>query len=211
MRLRPPPGTSACPTCVRFTTAIASASKAAPTSPSPRMSARQFLAYGWNVRRVSDANDIAMLQQAFEAFHNTTDRPTLIIVIAISPMVRPTSTISPRRTANRLARTRFAWSAVLRLRPGQGFRRAGWRARALRGESRSPWRKAAMLPGRTCSPAIAPNIPNLPTRSIASPSVRCPQGGSRHCRFFPASASGHVHARCLRQGAERPGRADSPG
>jgi transketolase len=40
----------------------------------------RFLAYGWNVRRVSDANDIAMLQQAFEAFHNTTDRPTLIIV-----------------------------------------------------------------------------------------------------------------------------------
>jgi transketolase len=40
----------------------------------------RFLAYGWNVRRVSDANDTAMLEQAFEAFHNTTDRPTLIIV-----------------------------------------------------------------------------------------------------------------------------------
>jgi transketolase len=40
----------------------------------------RFLAYGWNVRRVSDANDTAMLEQAFEAFRNTTDRPTLIIV-----------------------------------------------------------------------------------------------------------------------------------
>src|SRR5579859_3037738 len=40
----------------------------------------RFLAYGWNVRRVSDANDTAMLEDAFQAFRNTTDRPTLIIV-----------------------------------------------------------------------------------------------------------------------------------
>ena len=40
----------------------------------------RFLAYGWNVRRVSDANDTAMLEEAFQAFRNTTDRPTLIIV-----------------------------------------------------------------------------------------------------------------------------------
>ena len=40
----------------------------------------RFLAYGWNVRRVSDANDIDMLEKAYEAFHQTHDRPTLIIV-----------------------------------------------------------------------------------------------------------------------------------
>ncbi len=40
----------------------------------------RFLGYGWNVVRVTDANDRAMLKQAIDRFHQTTDRPTLIIV-----------------------------------------------------------------------------------------------------------------------------------
>ena len=40
----------------------------------------RFLSYGWNVTRVSDANDLAMLGRAYETFLNTHDRPTLIIV-----------------------------------------------------------------------------------------------------------------------------------
>jgi transketolase len=40
----------------------------------------RFLAYGWNVTRVSDANDLAMLEGAFAAFKDTAERPTLIIV-----------------------------------------------------------------------------------------------------------------------------------
>ncbi len=42
--------------------------------------ATRFMGYGWNVTRVADANDLAMLARAFEIFQNTTDRPTLIIV-----------------------------------------------------------------------------------------------------------------------------------
>jgi transketolase len=40
----------------------------------------RFLAYGWNVIRVSDANDLDMLERAFQTFQQTHDRPTLIIV-----------------------------------------------------------------------------------------------------------------------------------
>lgn len=40
----------------------------------------RFLAYGWNVVRVSDANNLEMLEQAFQTFQQTYDRPTLIIV-----------------------------------------------------------------------------------------------------------------------------------
>lgn len=40
----------------------------------------RFLAYGWNVIRVSDANDLEMLERAFQTFQETHDRPTLIIV-----------------------------------------------------------------------------------------------------------------------------------
>ena len=42
--------------------------------------ATRFVAYGWNVTRVGDANDLEMLDRAFHTFRNTNDRPTLIIV-----------------------------------------------------------------------------------------------------------------------------------
>jgi transketolase len=42
--------------------------------------ATRFIGYGWNVTRVGDANDLAMLERAFTTFKDTTDRPTLIIV-----------------------------------------------------------------------------------------------------------------------------------
>ncbi len=42
--------------------------------------AGRFMAYGWNVLRVSDANDLDRLQLAFKQFYATKNRPTLIIV-----------------------------------------------------------------------------------------------------------------------------------
>ena len=42
--------------------------------------AARFLAYGWKVTRVGDANDLDALDRAFRLFHDTGDRPTLIIV-----------------------------------------------------------------------------------------------------------------------------------
>jgi transketolase len=42
--------------------------------------ATRFIGYGWNVTRVGDANDLEMLERAFNTFKNTSDRPTLIIV-----------------------------------------------------------------------------------------------------------------------------------
>ncbi|MGZ3303856.1 MAG: transketolase, partial [Isosphaeraceae bacterium] len=42
--------------------------------------AERFMGYGWNVTRVSDANDLELLERAFETFLETHDRPTLIIV-----------------------------------------------------------------------------------------------------------------------------------
>ena len=40
----------------------------------------RFVGYGWNVTRVSDANDIRMLAHAYDTFLRTKDRPTLIVV-----------------------------------------------------------------------------------------------------------------------------------
>jgi transketolase len=42
--------------------------------------AARFLAYGWNVQRIGDANDTERIAQAVETFKRTNDVPTLIIV-----------------------------------------------------------------------------------------------------------------------------------
>jgi transketolase len=39
-----------------------------------------FSGYGWNVTRVSDANDLGSLSKAFQVFRDETERPTLVIV-----------------------------------------------------------------------------------------------------------------------------------
>ncbi len=42
--------------------------------------AMRFVGYGWNVLRVSDANDLGQLERAFSQFRNHHDKPTMIIV-----------------------------------------------------------------------------------------------------------------------------------
>jgi transketolase len=42
--------------------------------------AARFLAYGWNVERVTDPNDLTLVERAYRRFLAATDRPTLIIV-----------------------------------------------------------------------------------------------------------------------------------
>jgi transketolase len=42
--------------------------------------AARFLAYGWNVLRVEDANDIDCIEQALNTFRNTKGRPTFIVL-----------------------------------------------------------------------------------------------------------------------------------
>ncbi len=42
--------------------------------------AARFAAYGWNVTRVADANDLGALGAAFDAFEQEAERPTLVVV-----------------------------------------------------------------------------------------------------------------------------------
>ena len=42
--------------------------------------AARFLAYGWNVLRVGDANDLESIEDALAIFRKTKGRPTLIIL-----------------------------------------------------------------------------------------------------------------------------------
>jgi transketolase len=42
--------------------------------------ASRFRAYGWNVLRITDANDLNMIEHALDQFRNTKGRPTFIII-----------------------------------------------------------------------------------------------------------------------------------
>ena len=42
--------------------------------------ATRFLAYGWNILRVSDANDLDRIQNALDTFRKTEERPTFIVL-----------------------------------------------------------------------------------------------------------------------------------
>jgi transketolase len=42
--------------------------------------AARFLSYGWEVTRVTDPNDLGMIERAYRQFEATRDRPTMIIV-----------------------------------------------------------------------------------------------------------------------------------
>src|SRR5262245_20433755 len=46
----------------------------------PMAVAARFLAYGWNVLRVGDANDIERIEHALDIFRKTKDRPTFIVL-----------------------------------------------------------------------------------------------------------------------------------
>jgi transketolase len=61
----------------------------------------RFGGYGWAVQHVTDANDLAALGKAFEAFKAETGRPTLIIVDSVIGYGAPNKAGTPRRCCTR--------------------------------------------------------------------------------------------------------------
>ena len=73
------PGTWASTTCAGSTTTTTSPSRDTRITFTEDVAAR-FLAYGWNVLRVGDANDIDRIEHALDIFRKTKGRPTFIIL-----------------------------------------------------------------------------------------------------------------------------------
>ena len=89
-------------------------------------------AYGWNVTRVGDANDVDRLDRAFQTFKKTKDRPTLIIVdshIGYGAPTKQDTPCGPRRAARR--RRDATRQGVLRLAARREVPGARRRARAV--------------------------------------------------------------------------------
>ncbi len=153
--------------------------------------AARFLAYGWNVKRVGDANDTERIAQAIETFRSTNDVPTLIIVDSHigygAPHKHDTSAAhgEPLGVEEiRLAKRSYGWPEDAKFLVPDGVRehfRAGIGQRG--GDLRAAWSGTyGELPRQVSGP-------RRPARSHAE-AANFPTAGTPICRAFSADSKG---------------------
>jgi transketolase len=152
--------------------------------------AARFLAYGWNVTRVGDANDTERIAQAIEEFQRTNDVPTLIIVDSHigfgAPHKHDTSAAhgEPLGVEEiRLAKRSYGWPEDAKFLVPDGIREhfsAGIGQRG--GELRAIW-SASMETYRAKYPELADQIEKMQKRKL-------PDGWDTDLPSFPADSKG---------------------
>ena len=141
--------------------------------------AARFLAYGWNVLRVGDANDIERIEHALDIFRKTKDRPTFIVLDSHigygSPHKQDTAAAHGEPLGEEEVRLT---KHVLRLARGCEVSRA---PTASTSTSAPGSAHAALRPGtsgRNSSPRIEPSIPNSQPRSSRCSGANFPPAGT---------------------------------
>jgi transketolase len=152
--------------------------------------ATRFLAYGWNVLRVGDANDLERIQHALGVFRETKGRPTLIILDSHigygSPHKHDTAAAhgEPLGDAEvRLAKQSYGWPEEAQFLVPDGVREhfdAGIGARGA--AARSQW-TALFASYRAAHPELATEIEQMQRRDL-------PAGWDRNLPVFPADPKG---------------------
>jgi transketolase len=150
----------------------------------------RFLAYGWNVRRVGDANDAERLAREIENFRRTEDVPTLIIVDSHigygSPHKHDTSAAHGEPLGEeevRLTKRSYGWPEDAKFLVPDGVREhfgagIGQRGRQLR----EAW-FARLETYRVKYPDLADQIERMQKREL-------PDGWDKDLPSFPADAKG---------------------
>jgi transketolase len=152
--------------------------------------AARFLAYGWNVLRVGDANDIDRIEHAFGIFRRTADRPTFIILDSHigygSPHRQDTAAAHGEPLGEeevRLCKRAYGWPEDAKFLVPDGVREhfaAGVGARGA--ETRRAWTE--LFAGyRSKYPALATEIEQMQRREL-------PDGWDRNLPVFPADPKG---------------------
>ena len=152
--------------------------------------AARFLAYGWNVERVGDANDTQRVAQAIERFRQTKDVPTLIIVDSHigygAPHKHDTSAAhgEPLGVEEiRLAKRSYGWPEDAKFLVPDGVREhfsGGIRQRGRR--LRMAW-MASIEAYRTEHPILATQLRRMQKREL-------PDGWDADLPSFPADSKG---------------------
>jgi transketolase len=152
--------------------------------------ASRFLAYGWNIVRVGDANDLDLLERAFDSFKACTDRPTLIIVDSHiawgSPHKHDSSAAHGEPLGEeeiRLTKRAYGWPQDAKFLVPDGVVDHFHRGIGTRGrELREAW--ATMLSGyRSDYPELADEIDRMQRRDL-------PDGWDRDLPTFEPDAKG---------------------
>ena len=150
----------------------------------------RFLAYGWNVLRVGDANDLDRIEQALDAFQKTKGRPTLILLDTHigygSPHKHDTAEAHGEPLGDeevRLAKRFYGWPEDAKfLVPDSAYERfaAGVGARGAR--LRREWTELFEA-YRAKYPELASEIELIQRREL-------PEGWDRNLPVFPPDAKG---------------------
>jgi len=152
--------------------------------------AARFLAYGWNVLRVHDANDVDRIERALEAFRATRGKPTLIVLDSHigygSPNKQDTSAAHGEPLGDdevRLVKRAYGWPEDAKFLVPEGvYERfeAGIGARGA--QARSRWSKR-FAEYRAKYPELATEIDLMQRREL-------PAGWDRNLPTFSADAKG---------------------
>jgi transketolase len=152
--------------------------------------AARFLAYGWNVLRVSDANDTDRIEHALGVFRNTKRRPTFIVLDSHigygSPHKQDTSAAHGEPLGDeeiRLVKRSYGWPEDAEFLVPEGVYEhfsAGVGARGAK--ARADWTKL-LDAYRTKYPELATEIDSMQRREL-------PIGWDRNLPTFPADAKG---------------------
>jgi transketolase len=152
--------------------------------------ATRFLAYGWNVLRVGDANDLERIGQALEVFRKTEGRPTFIVLDSHigygSPNKQDTAAAHGEPLGDdecRLVKRAYGWPEDAKFLVPEGVYEHFTAGIGTRGaEARRKWTEL-FESYRTQYPDLAAEIELMQRREL-------PTGWDRNLPVFPADPKG---------------------
>jgi transketolase len=152
--------------------------------------ATRFLAYGWNVLRVGDANDIDRIENAFAVFRKTKGRPTFIVLDSHIGYGSPNKQDTPEAHGEplgdeevRLTKRGYGWPEDAKFLVPDGVYDHFAAGVGARGEkARIEWTKL-FAAYRAKYPDLAAEIDLMQRRDL-------PNGWDRNLPVFPADPKG---------------------
>ena len=152
--------------------------------------AARFLAYGWNVLRVGDANDVDRIENALDVFRKTRDRPTFVVLDSHigygSPHKQDTSEAHGEPLGDdeiKLTKRAYGWPEDAKFLVPDGVYdhfKTGIGSRGA--EARKKWCELFAAYG-TRFPALAAEVDQMQRREL-------PAGWDKNLPVFPAEAKG---------------------
>lgn len=152
--------------------------------------ATRFLAYGWQVLRVADANDVHAVSAALETFLQSGDRPTLIVVNSIIGYGAPNKQNTPKAHSDALgveevkaAKRAYGWPEDAQFLVPDGVRENFQAGIGERGAALFADWERFMEKAKASDPALAEEVD-------AFLAGRLPEGWDKDIPVFPADAKG---------------------